>query len=142
MERLYSLIWKRFVACQMEACVFDETAIDVEAKGRHPERVEGSNHYMLHASGQVMKFDGWRKVIPLSKDEEPELPLVEKDEALDLIKVLSEQKFTQPPPRYNEASLIKTLEKLGIGRPSTYAPIITTIQVRSYVEKDEGKFLP
>ncbi len=89
-----------------------------------------------------MKFDGWRKVIPLSKDEEPELPYVEKDEVLDLLKVLSEQKFTQPPARYNEASLIKTLESLGIGRPSTYAPIITTIQVRQYVEKNEGKFYP
>ena len=80
--------------------------------------------------------------IPLSKEEIPELPAVEKDEALDLIKVNSEQKFTQPPPRYNEASLIKTLEKLGIGRPSTYAPIITTIQIRNYVEKLEGKFCP
>ena len=155
-RKLYDLIWKRFVACQMAACVFDETVIDVEAKGRHPERAsraEGSNYYLLRASGQVLKFDGWRKVIPLGKEaagpggplarrEEPELPLVEKDETLDLIKVLSEQKFTQPPARYNEASLIKTLEKLGIGRPSTYAPIITTIQVRNYVEKEEGKFLP
>jgi len=89
-----------------------------------------------------MKFDGWRKVIPLSNEEAPELPLVEKGEVLDLIRVLSEQKFTQPKARYNEASLIKTLEKLGIGRPSTYAPIISTIQIRNYVEKIEGKFQP
>jgi len=136
-EILYNLIWKRFVACQMEASIFDETIIDVLATPKLP-----ATSYLLRASGQVMKFDGWRKVIPLSKDEEPELPLVEKDEALDLIKVISEQKFTQPPPRYNEASLIKTLEKLGIGRPSTYAPIITTIQLRNYVEKNEGKFTP
>src|SRR3990167_7049438 len=136
-EILYNIIWKRFVACQVEASIFDETIIDVLATPKLP-----ATSYLLRASGQVMKFDGWRKVIPLSKDEEPELPLVEKDEALDLIKVISEQKFTQPPPRYNEASLIKTLEKLGIGRPSTYAPTITTIQIRYYVEKIEGKFQP
>lgn len=136
-QRLYDLVWKRFVACQIADCIFDETVIDVLASyNPHP------TSYILRASGQVMKFEGWRKVIPLSKEEEPELPLVEKDEALDLIKVSSVQKFTQPLPRYNEASLIKTLEKLGIGRPSTYAPIITTIQVRQYVEKDEGKFKP
>ncbi|KKQ36747.1 MAG: topoisomerase protein [Candidatus Woesebacteria bacterium GW2011_GWA1_37_7] len=141
MERLYELIWKRFVACQMAVCIFDETVIDVIAsQAKNKERK--TNNYLLRASGQVMKFDGWRKAIPLSKDEEPQLPILEKDEALDLVKVISEQKFTQPPPRFNEASLIKTLEKLGIGRPSTYAPIITTIQTRAYVEKLEGKFQP
>src|SRR3989344_1880857 len=141
MERLYELIWKRFVACQMAVCIFDETVIDVIAsQAKNKERK--TNNYLLRAPGQVMKFDGWRKVIPLSKDEEPQLPILEKDEALDLVKVISEQKFTQPPPRFNEASLIKTLEKLGIGRPSTYAPIITTIQTRAYVEKLEGKFQP
>ena len=140
-ERLYELIWKRFVACQMEYCVFDETVIDVIA-GPINKLTNQQINYLLRASGQVMKFDGWRKVIPLSKDEEPELPQVIKDEVLDLIKVLSDQKFTQPPARYNEASLIKTLESLGIGRPSTYAPIITTIQTRTYVEKIEGKFQP
>ncbi len=133
-EKLYDLIWKRFVACQMSNCVFDETVIDVAAKA--------SVEYLLRASGQVLKFDGWRKIIPLSKDEEPELPLVQKDETLEKLKVDSLQKFTQPPARYNEASLIKTLEKLGIGRPSTYAPIITTIQSRAYVEKKEAKFFP
>ena len=141
MERLYELIWKRFVACQMAVCIFDETVIDVIAsQAKNKERK--TNNYLLRASGQVMKFDGWRKAIPLSKDEEPQLPILEKDEALDLVKVISEQKFTQPPPRFNEASLIKTLEKLGIGRPSTYAPIITTIQTRAYVEKLEGKSQP
>ena len=133
-EKLYGLIWKKFVASQMEACVFDETVIDVEAKV--------DLNYLLRASGQVMKFDGWRKVIPLNKDEEPELPQVLQGEALKMLKVIADQKFTQPPARYNEASLIKTLEKLGIGRPSTYAPIITTIQTRAYVEKNEGKFFP
>lgn len=168
-KRLYELIWKRFVACQMEASVFDETVIYVQALGTRKTAIDNlnkktsiqsqmPNSYLLKASGQVMKFDGWRKVIPPAKEVEKhtesgrwdspgwggdqELPLVKKDEVLDLIKVFSEQKFTQPPPRYNEASLIKTLEKLGIGRPSTYAPIITTIQLRNYVEKEEGKFKP
>jgi len=139
-KKLYDLIWRRFVACQMEASVYDETTIDVIAMSKIKN--QKSNVYSLRASGQIMKFDGWRKVIPSSYEETPVLPLVEKDEALDLIKVISEQKFTQPPPRYNEASLIKTLEKLGIGRPSTYAPTITTIQIRYYVEKIEGKFQP
>ncbi len=133
-ETLYRLIKNRFLACQMTASIYDETTIDVSA-----------GNYLLRASGQIMKFDGWRKVIPASKDSEQEvvpLPEVIKDESLHLIKVDSLQKFTEPPARYNEASLIKTLEKLGIGRPSTYAPIITTIQVRQYVEKDEGKFTP
>lgn len=129
-RKLYDLIWKRFVACQMKQAVYDQTTIEVTA-----------GKYLLRASGQVMKFAGWRKVMPLSTDEDAvELPAVEVNEVLDLIKVLSEQKFTQPPARYNEASLIKTLEQLGIGRPSTYAPTISTIQVRSYVEKKDAKF--
>ena len=140
---LYGLIWKKFVASQMKECVFDETTIEVLAQLKNQKTEElKNNNYLLRASGQIMRFDGWRKVIPLAKDEAPRLPAVEKDEILDLLKVISEQKFTQPPARYNEASLIKTLESLGIGRPSTYAPIITTIQVRQYVEKDEGKFFP
>ncbi len=154
-EKLYGLIWKRFVACQMESCVFDATRIDVIAQvGQARDTSEVAQRdssdsgksrekaYLLRVSGSVMKFDGWRKVIPLAKDEEPELPQVEKDEALQLIKVLSEQKFTQPPARFNEASLIKMLEQLGIGRPSTYAPTISTIQYRNYVEKEEGRFKP
>ncbi len=138
-ETLYNLIWKRFVACQMEQSVFDATRVDVMALRNTQSKLK---KYLLRVSGQVMKFDGWRKVIPLSKDEEPELPRVEKDEPLDLLKVNSEQKFTQPPARFNEASLIKTLEKLGIGRPSTYAPTISTIQVRQYVEKIDRNFKP
>jgi DNA topoisomerase-1 len=131
--KLYDLIWKRFVACQMSHAIYDETTIDVQA-----------DTYVLRASGQIMKFDGWRKVLPSKStgEAEQELPMLEKDQALDLVKVLSEQKFTQPPARFNEASIIKTLEKLGIGRPSTYAPIISTIQLRGYVEKTEGRFLP
>ncbi len=135
-RRLYELIWRRFVACQMDASIFDETVIDVEARG--------SNNYLLRASGQIMKFDGWRKVMPLKLDPDGalSLPKVEKDEELKFVKVDGVQKFTQPPARFNEASLIKTLEKLGIGRPSTYAPIISVIQIRNYVEKKEGRFYP
>lgn len=132
-KKLYDLVWRRFTACQMTQSVYDETTIDVLA-----------SYYLLRASGQIMKFDGWRKVIPSKMTEEGavSLPEVVKDDPLSLIKVNSDQKFTEPPARYNEASIIKTLEKLGIGRPSTYAPIISTIQVRSYVEKKEGKFYP
>ncbi len=130
-KKLYDLIWRRFMACQMNPSIYDETAIDVTA-----------NEYKLRASGQIMKFDGWRKVIPSKMTEEGgiELPEVKAGEELELVRVDSFQKFTQPPARFNEASLIKMLEKLGIGRPSTYAPIITTIQIRQYVEKKERQF--
>jgi DNA topoisomerase-1 len=134
-ETLYNLILRRFVACQMAPSIYDETSIEVVAlKGKK---------YLLRASGQIIKFEGWRKVIPAKKETEEELaklPEVTQGEPLQLIKVDSVQKFTEPPARFNEASLIKMLEKLGIGRPSTYAPIITTIQYRNYVEKTEGKF--
>ena len=135
-QTLYDLIWRKFVASQMVPSLYDETVIDVVAKNKE--------NYLLRASGQQIKFDGWRKVIPSKKDEDaaPELPDVSAGEDLKLIKVDSQQKFTEPPARFNEASLIKTLEKLGIGRPSTYAPIITTILFRNYVEKTEGKFFP
>jgi DNA topoisomerase-1 len=130
-QRLYQLIWARFIACQMNASVYDETTIDVSA-----------DKYLLRASGQIMKFDGWRRVIPAKKDSEEVvviLPEVDKEEKLDLVKTWGDQKFTQPPARFNEASLIKTLEKLGIGRPSTYAPTISVIQIRNYVEKNDSK---
>src|SRR3990167_2003766 len=134
-ETLYNLILRRFVACQNAPKIYDETTIQgIAVKGKK---------YLLRASGQIIKFEGWRKVIPAKKETEEEfakLPEVAQGEPLQLIKVDSIQKFTEPPARFNEASLIKTLEKLGIGRPSTYAPIITTIQYRNYVEKTEGKF--
>lgn len=133
--KLYTLIWKRFVACQMTPSISDSTTIDVVAS----TATKGTK-YLLRASGQVLKFDGWRKVMPQAADDEPILPEVGKGEKLDLVKVNPFQKFTLPPARYNEASLIKTLEKLGIGRPSTYAPIISTIQIRNYVEKKERQF--
>ncbi len=138
-KSLYSMIWKRFVSCQMKESVFEETVAKIEAR----PKLNGNTYvYILKASGIVMKFNGFRKVIPFSQKGVQELPDLQRGQDLDLIKVISEQKFTQPSPRYNEASLIKTLEKLGIGRPSTYAPIITTIQIRSYVEKVEGRFKP
>ena len=137
-KKLYDLIWRRFVSCQMVEAVYDETRVSVNA-----------DKYILTASGQIMKFEGWRAVYGGGKSEqvkseegEQTLPDVEKGDSLEKIKVLSEQKFTQPPARYNEALLIKTLEKLGIGRPSTYAPTISTIQDRQYINKDEGKFVP
>ncbi|MBU0572336.1 type I DNA topoisomerase [Patescibacteria group bacterium] len=132
-EKLYGLIWNRFIACQMKEAIYDETTIEVEG-------VDGKK-YLLRTSGRMTKFDGWRKVIKKTgNNEEQELPALTVDEQLKLIKVIPNQKFTEPPARYNEASIIRTLEKLGIGRPSTYAPTISTIQVRNYVEKKERKF--
>ena len=139
-KRLYELIWKRFVACQMADSIYDETRIDVFAKSK--VKSQKSKVYLLRVGGQIMKFDGWRKIIRPLKKEEPQLPDVEKNEPLQLIKVDSQQKFTEPPPRFSEASLIKKLEELGIGRPSTYVPTISTIQLRQYVEKKEARFHP
>lgn len=135
-KKLYQLIWARFLSCQMAPSVYDETTIDVLA-------TKEKENYLLRASGQIMKFDGWKKLYPQSGNGQEAsviLPEVVREEKLKKIKIDPQQKFTEPPPRYNEASLIKTLEKLGIGRPSTYAPIITTIQLRQYVTKEEGKF--
>lgn len=137
-EKLYRLIWSRFVACQMANVVYDSTRIDVLARKSN----DSSQNHLLRATGRVMKFDGWKKVSPSKEADQQDLPVLEKEDPLQLIKVDSQQKFTQPPPRYNEASLIKTLEKLGIGRPSTYAPTISTIQLRNYVEKEDRRFFP
>lgn len=129
-DKLYDLIRRRFLACQMVEALYSETTIDVEA-----------DTYILRASGQIMKFDGWRKLFSIDK-EVVILPEVKIGDDLKKEKVWGDQKFTMPAARFNEASLIKTLEKLGIGRPSTYAPIISTIQLRSYVEKKEKNFFP
>ena len=125
--KLYDLIWRRFVACQMSQAIFDSTTIDIRAKD-----------YIFRATGQILKFDGFLKVYPI-KYKEVELPSLEINEILELLKVTPSQHFTEPPPRYNEATLIKTLEENGIGRPSTYAPILSTIQERNYIEKDENR---
>ena len=126
--KMYDLIWRRFIASQMKPAVFDSTAIDVTAK-----------QYTFRANGSTMKFDGFLKVYP-TKYEENELPVVKVGEVLDLSELKPEQHFTKPPARFNEASLIKILEKEGIGRPSTYAPIISTILARKYVEKDRSRY--
>ncbi len=125
--RLYDLIWRRFIASQMAQAVFDSTIIDIEAK-----------QYTFRANGQIMKFDGFLKIYPL-KYEETQLPNLKTDEILKLQKLTPLQHFTQPSPRFTEATLIKALEENGIGRPSTYATIISTIQLRNYIEKNEEK---
>ena len=125
--RLYDLIWRRFIASQMNQAIFDSSTVDISAK-----------EYCFRASGQTLKFDGFLKVYPM-KFEETQLPQLEKNELLEILKLIPSQHFTQPPARYNEASLIKVLEENGIGRPSTYAPTLSTIQERNYVEKDQNK---
>jgi DNA topoisomerase I len=142
--KLYRLIWNRFVACQMVPALFDQTTIDVGAKGKN-----GSD-YLFRATGSVLKFEGFLKVYQEGKDtidEEDEemkhkLPAVTEGEVLRLKGLRPEQHFTEPPPRYNEATLVKRLEADGVGRPSTYASILSTIQEREYVKKDVGRFIP
>jgi len=136
--RLYELIWSRFVATQMESAVFDRTKIEVDAKG------DKTKTYTLIARGEILKFDGYLKVIGINKStqEGTILPDVREKEKLKLIKVDGEQKFTQPPARFSEAGLIKKLESEGVGRPSTYAPIISNIQDRHYIEKEDNRFFP
>src|SRR5213080_1477086 len=136
--KLYRLIWQRFVASQMMPALFDQTTIDIQA-GR----------LVFRATGSVLTFDGFLKVYQEGRDEKAEdeedertLPLVAEGETLTVNKVEPEQHFTEPPPRYTEATLVKALEEKGIGRPSTYAAIMTTIQDREYVEKKEGRFHP
>jgi DNA topoisomerase-1 len=139
--KLYKLIWQRFVASQMTPAVFDQTTVDITA-----------GDYLLRATGSVEKFNGFRAVYEEGKDEKAEmeedeelkhrLPQVAEGERLKLRKILPEQHFTEPPPRFNEATLVKALEEKGIGRPSTYASILSVIQNRAYVEKHQGRFYP
>jgi len=134
--KLYNLIWCRFIACQMSAALLEATTVNIQANG------STGSPYIFRTSGSMIKFDGFLKIYP-TKFKETILPPLTEDELLELIKLFSEQHFTQPPARYSEASLIKILEEYGIGRPSTYAPIISTIQERGYVEKnDQRKFIP
>ncbi len=126
-QQLYDLIWRRFIACQMAQALFDSTSVEIKAK-----------KHIFRAFGQILKFDGFLKVYPM-RFEENELPEINENEVLELIKLIPSQHFTQPPSRYSEASLIKTMEQNGIGRPSTYAPILSTIQQRNYIEKNEQK---
>jgi DNA topoisomerase I len=142
--KLYRLIWMRFVASQMTPAVFDQTTIDVAAKGK-----DGAT-YMFRATGSVPKFKGFLEVYEEGKDQKDSddeelknrLPLVVEGEELRFKSIEPEQHFTEPPPRFNEATLVKELESDGVGRPSTYASILSTIQEREYVKKEGGKFVP
>jgi DNA topoisomerase I len=141
--KVYKLIWQRFIASQMNPAVFDQTTVDVDARS-------ANEVFWFRVTGSVMKFDGFLKVYEESKDvkdEEDEelkhkLPALEAGQKLTMKSLKPEQHFTEPPPRYNEASLVKELEERGIGRPSTYATILSTIQERQYAQKVGGKFIP
>ena len=128
--KLYQLIWRRFVAAFMAPAVFDTVRADI-----------GAASYVFRATGSVLKFAGFYAVWPREEDGDT-LPPLAQDEPLDLHKLLPEQHFTQPPARFTEASLIKELEERGIGRPSTYVPIVSTVQDRGYVEQQDRRFVP
>ena len=129
-KKLYELIWRQFVACQMVPARYDSTRLTIQA-----------GQYHLNASGRTLRFAGWTKAQPvMNKKDAPNLPDLEQGEALSLVELDPQQHFTKPPPRYTEASLVKELEKRGIGRPSTYASIISTIQDRGYVKVDSRRF--
>lgn len=131
-KKLYRLIWNRFVACQMKDAIFDSTKAIIDTE----------NEYTLQAKGLHLKFDGFLKVYKI-KSTERNIPDLKQGDKPDLIKIIDEQHFTQPPARYNEASLIKEMEENEIGRPATYAAIISTIQERNYTVKNEDKrFVP
>jgi len=128
--KIYTLVWKRFVASQMKPYRFRETKVEIKA-----------GEYTLEAEGRQVLFPGYRKLLEPSFREEG-LPPLEPGDLLQLLEVKSQRKETQPPPRFTEATLVKELEEKGIGRPSTYATIISTIQDRTYVRKEDGKFVP
>lgn len=136
--RLYELVWKRTVACQMESAVLDQVSVDFEGAPRG---------LMLHATGSVLKFDGFLTLYQEGRDDEDEegdrrLPALAEGDKVERGAVSADQHFTQPPPRYTEASLVKKMEELGIGRPSTYASIIQVLQDRDYVTLDQRRFVP
>ncbi len=138
--RLYTLVWQRTMASQMESAVLDQVAVDITGSG---------NKGVFRATGSTVVFDGWFKVYQDQRDEDSEdsdenrrLPAVKEKDALTKQDIKPEQHFTQPPPRYTEASLVKKLEELGIGRPSTYASIMQVLQDRDYVKLDKKRFVP
>lgn len=132
--KLYELIWKRTVAGQMESALIDQVAVDVESQDKQ---------IIFHATGSTIAFDGFYKVYQDSKeDESTKLPNLKEDELCKLKEVISEQHFTQPPPRFSEASLVKKMEEIGIGRPSTYATIISVLQDRGYAALENKRFTP
>jgi len=136
---LYRLIWRRLMASQMRPAVYKTLTVDVMA-----DTDDGAHHYLFRASGSTLIFPGFLAVTGEadSKQKEPEIPAVAEGEALQALEILPEQHFTQPPPRFNEATLIKELESEGIGRPSTYASIISTILSRGYVERQQRSLVP
>ncbi|MDR1511759.1 MAG: type I DNA topoisomerase [Endomicrobium sp.] len=131
--KLYELIWKRFIASQMASAIYNITTVEILAKD-----------YLFKASGSTLLFDGFLRVYDTIEERENKIkiPHLKSEEYIDFLQLVSQQHFTEPPPHYNEASLIKALEEHGIGRPSTYAPIIETISDRLYVRIDGGKFIP
>ena len=135
--KLYQLIWNRFLASQMSPALYSQTSVDIKA-----------GHYLFKAGATQVVFDGFTAVYEADKEEEKEkeekakLPILSPDEPLDLLHLDPTQHFTKPPPRYSDGSLVKALEELGIGRPSTYAPIIQTIVSRDYVRRESGYFRP
>ncbi len=143
--RLYRLIWQRFVASQMKPAIYDTLTVDVEAGP-----AAGPRPYLFRATGSILRFPGYLKVYQESREEDDTskddtgvvIPELTAGEALNLLKLIPEQHFTQPPPRYTEATLVKTMEEYGIGRPSTYASIISTILDRGYVERKQKRLFP
>jgi len=142
--KLYQLIWKRFVASQMESAIYDTLSVEVSATGK-------SREYLFRASGSTVKFPGFLIVYEESADEDPKadepenikIPAgLEEGQQQRLVRLIPEQHFTQPPPRFTEASLVQVLEEYGIGRPSTYAPILSTIQQRGYVIREAKRLFP
>jgi DNA topoisomerase-1 len=143
--KLYQLIWQRFVASQMESAIYDTLSVEVTGKG-------AAHEYLLRASGSTVKFPGFLIVYEDAKDEDAKTSLddenvkipasIQENQKQELVKLLPEQHFTQPPPRYTEASLVQALEENGIGRPSTYAPILSTIQNRGYVFRQDKRLFP
>jgi len=155
--RLYELVWRRFVASQMSAAIYDTIAVEILAgppelhESTSPASARDRKPYLFRASGSTLRFQGFLSVYEESqdvdlngqhKDKREAIPALSVAEVLDLIRLLPEQHFTQPPPRYSEASLVQALEEYGIGRPSTYAPIISTILQRGYVERKAGRLHP
>lgn len=141
--KLYTLIWQRFVASQMTAAIYDTLSVDISA--------QNAGVYLFRVAGSTLRFPGFLAIYEEARDEDtaPEeaaevktIPPLSVDEVLDLLRLIPEQHFTQPPPRYTEASLVKALEEYGIGRPSTYAPILSTIQQRGYVLKEDKRLVP
>ncbi len=146
--KLYNLVWQRFMASQMAPARLDNTRVDINA-GKEAEINAGKAPYVFRATGSIVTFKGWMAVYQMGRDEgdtdeldKGALPELEEGELLSLLKLLPEQHFTQPPPRYTEATLVKALEEQGIGRPSTYVPTIATLQARNYVTLEEKKLVP